>query len=102
MGLAWVAWPCGALQGALLLAAMSRTPLGGAMVMAAFAVASMPALAAAPWLWSRWQARRGGTLAASAQATALGYRVAGLGIALSTGWALTHGLWQHVAAWCGL
>ena len=54
-GLAWVAWPCGALQAALLLSSLGQTALDGALVMAAFAVGSMPALGLAPWLWRRWQ-----------------------------------------------
>ncbi len=98
-GLAWVAWPCVALQAALLLAALASTPLGGALVMAAFSVASMPALALAPWAWARWQALRGDA-ASPAQVTALGLRVAGAGVVLGSGWALTHGLWERLAAWC--
>jgi uncharacterized protein len=98
-GLAWVAWPCGALQGALLLAALASSPLGGALVMAGFAIGSMPALAAAPWMWARWRAMRGGG-AAPVQVAALGFRVAGVGLVLASGWALTHGLWERVAAWC--
>ncbi|HJV60744.1 MAG TPA: sulfite exporter TauE/SafE family protein [Albitalea sp.] len=100
-GLAWVAWPCGALQSALMLSAMATSAPAGAAVMAAFAFGSMPALAAAPWAWGRWQALRGTTVS-SDSVVAFGYRVAGLGIALSSGWALTHGLWERVAAWCGI
>jgi len=99
-GLAWVAWPCAALQGALLLAALANGPVGGALVMAAFAVGSMPALAAAPWAWARWQAWRGGPAAAPGQIAAIGFRVAGLGLVMVSGWALTHGLWERFAAWC--
>jgi len=98
-GLMWVAWPCGALQAALLLAALAGTPAGGAGVMAAFALASMPALLLAPWAWATWQARRGAA-ASPAMATAWGYRIAGGGLVLSSGWALTHGLWLRLAAWC--
>ena len=100
-GLAWVAWPCGALQAALLLAALASDAQGGALVMAAFALGSMPALAVAPWAWRRWQAVRGGAASPGEIAT-LGYRVAGLGLVLASGWALTHGLWERVAAWCGI
>lgn len=98
-GLAWVAWPCAALQGALLLAALAGSPEGGALVMAAFAVASAPGLAAAPWAWARWRAARGHALAPQ-QMSALGFRVAGAGLALVSGWALTHGIWERFAAWC--
>ena len=100
-GLAWVAWPCAALQGALLLSALASSAQGGALVMAAFAAASMPGLLVAPWAWARWQAVRGGAMA-PAQVAVLGFRVAGLGLAVVSGWALTHDLWQRVAAWCGL
>jgi sulfite exporter TauE/SafE len=98
-GLLWVAWPCGALQAALLLAALANGPLGGALVMAAFALASMPALLLAPWTWARWQAWRGHSLS-PAVATSWCHRLAGGGLVLGSGWALTHGLWQRVAAWC--
>ncbi|MEP7295280.1 MAG: sulfite exporter TauE/SafE family protein [Burkholderiales bacterium] len=99
-GLAWVAWPCAALQGALLLAALADSAPGGALVMAAFAAGSMPGLAAAPWAWARWQARRGSAVA-PAQVAALGFRIAGAGLVAASGWALTHEIWQRFAAWCG-
>ena len=98
-GLAWVAWPCAALQGALLVAALASSPVDGALVMAAFALASMPGLIAAPWAWARWQAWRGATLA-PAQVAVLGLRIGGCALVLASGWALTHGLWERVAAWC--
>lgn len=98
-GLAWVAWPCAALQGALLLSALASDPQGGALVMAAFALASIPGLLVAPWAWARWQAARGAAVAPE-RVAALGFRVAGAGLALVSGWALTHGIWQRIAAWC--
>ena len=101
-GLAWVAWPCAALQAALLLSALGETPLVGALVMVAFVIGSLPGLAAAPWLFGRWKAWRGAS-ASSASAAAiamLGFRVAGAGLLLGSGWALTHGLWERFAAWC--
>ena len=100
-GLAWVAWPCGALQAALLLSALASKAQGGAVTMAAFALGSMPALAVAPWAVARWQAMGGGRPSPGQWAT-LGFRVAGLGLVLGSGWALTHGLWQRLAVWCGL
>ena len=39
-GLLWVAWPCGLLQSALVVAALSNTAWSGAAAMAAFAAAS--------------------------------------------------------------
>ena len=44
----WVGWPCGLLQGALLVASMTGGPASGAAAMAAFAVASSPGLLLAP------------------------------------------------------
>jgi uncharacterized protein len=98
-GLAWVAWPCAALQGGLLLAALASSAPGGALVMAAFALGSMPGLALAPWAWARWRAWRGAGIAPGQVAT-LGFRVAGGGLVAVSGWALTQGVWQRVAAWC--
>ena len=98
-GLAWVAWPCAALQGALLLSALASSAQAGALVMGSFAIGSMPALALAPWVFARWQAYRGSPVAATRVAT-LGFRVAGFGLVLGSGWALTHGLVERFAAWC--
>lgn len=98
-GLAWVAWPCAALQAALLLAALANGPAGGALVMAAFAAASMPGLALAPWAWARWQAGPS-TAASPAAMAAVGYRLAGMALVLASGWALGHEAWQRFAAWC--
>jgi uncharacterized protein len=98
-GLAWVAWPCGALQAALLLAALANDAAAGAFVMGAFALASSPALVAAPWLWSWWQ-RRTGMPAASERLQAFGYRCAGLGLALTSAWALATTLNDRLAAIC--
>jgi sulfite exporter TauE/SafE len=100
-GLAWVAWPCGASQAALWLSAMAGDAAAGAMVMAAFALGSMPALAMGPWVWARWR-RVSGTALSNAAAQALGYRIAGLALVLGSGWALSEGIWQRVASWCGV
>jgi sulfite exporter TauE/SafE len=99
LGLAWVAWPCGALQAALLLSSMASSAQGGALVMAGFAVGSMPALVVGPWMWARWRAGRDGS-ASAGDAAMLGFRVAGAGLVMGSGWALTHGLWERLAAWC--
>jgi len=102
-GLAWVAWPCATLQAALMLAALADSSLGGAIVMAAFALASLPALGAAPWLWARWQRwqRRPGAqgMAVAAPGT-LGLRVAGGALVLASGWAVGRGMWPQISAWC--
>ena len=49
-GLLWVAWPCGLLQSALLVAALASGPAAGAAVMTAFALGSGAGLAAGPAL----------------------------------------------------
>lgn len=92
-GLAWVAWPCGLLHSALLLAALADTPTAGAAVMGAFALGSMPALSAAPLLLRR--------LTASG-ARVWGVRLAGAMLAGAAAWSLTHGVWAQIAAWCGI
>lgn len=99
VGLAWVALPCGALQGALLLSALAGSAAGGALVMAGFALASMPALGAAPWIWARVR-RLGGARVDAARTETLGYRLAGLALVASSGWAMAHALREQVAAFC--
>ncbi len=88
----WVAWPCGLLQSALLVAAMANTPWGGGLAMAAFAITSSGGLLAAPWAWRRWGRR--------AQAQALAVRLAGALLAGASAFALLHGLWPAFAAFC--
>ena len=93
-GSAWVLMPCGLLQSALLVAALTETAQSGALAMAGFALASSTGLLFAPWLWQRlgrqgehrWD--RGLT------------RAAGLMLVGASSWALGHGLWQRVAAYC--
>jgi uncharacterized protein len=99
-GALWIAWPCALSQSALLVAALASTPQQGAAVMAAFAIASSPALWLGPAL-ARGLHVHGGALALGVNA-AWPVRVAGACIALGSAWALGHGLWARVAAWCGL
>lgn len=91
-GLLWFAWPCGVLQGALLVAALANTPWGGASAMAAFALASSPGLLMAPVALRRLTARPDWPQWAP--------RLAGLLLLAGSGWALGHGLWHQVVAWC--
>lgn len=91
-GLLWFAWPCGVLQGALLVAALANTPLAAASAMAAFALASSPGLLLAPLLLRKLLARP--------QAQTWAPRLAGAMLVLASGWALTHGLWARIVAWC--
>ncbi|MFO1227657.1 sulfite exporter TauE/SafE family protein [Roseateles sp.] len=88
-GLAWVAWPCGLLQSALLVAGLTSSPLGGGLAMLVFALASSPGLVAAPWVLRRLKL-----------SPAWSARLAGLGLALASGWALGHGVWETVRLYC--
>ena len=97
LGLAWVAWPCGLLQSALLVAALANTPWHGALVMAGFAAASAAGLVLGPALW--WHVSGGRSLGGALSATAA-VRWAGAALALASAWALGHGVWMRVAAWC--
>jgi sulfite exporter TauE/SafE len=92
-GSVWVAWPCGLLQSALVVAALSNTPQAGAAAMAAFALASAGGLQAAPYLAGRLD-RLG------AQVAVWAVRLAGLALAIGSGWALGHDMWARVAAYC--
>lgn len=91
-GFMWFAWPCGVLQGALLVAALANTPWGGAAAMASFALASSPGLLLAPVALRRLMTRPDWSTWAP--------RLAGLMLVLGSGWALGHGLWDQVVAWC--
>ncbi len=91
-GLFWFAWPCGVLQGALLVAALANTPLGGAGAMAAFALASSPGLVIAPWALRRVLARP--------DRQSWVPRLAGAMLALAASWALLHGIWLKIVDLC--
>jgi uncharacterized protein len=96
-GAAWVAWPCGLLQSAILVAALADTPWTGAGVMVVFAAATGLGLSLAPWLWTRVRGM-GGVALLSGTA---GVRLAGVLLAAAAGWALSSGLWMRFAAYCG-
>lgn len=115
LGLAWVAWPCGLLQSALLVAALANTPASGALVMAGFAGASAAGLVLGPALWWRLFGGRSkvgagaGAATGSAVVATVGtpvstastaVRWAGAALAAASAWALGHGLWLRLAAWC--
>jgi sulfite exporter TauE/SafE len=95
-GSLWVAWPCGLLQSALLVASMTQTPWAGATAMAAFAVASAGGLLAAPALWRLLKGR--------ADAPGLERRLAraaGALLAVAALFALGKDIWHPIAAYCG-
>ena len=87
----WVAWPCAALQSALLVSAWASSPLGGALAMAAFALTSSAGLWLAPWLWRRMVA-----IGLNVHAV----RLAGALLMLASAWALGRGLWSQLGALC--
>jgi uncharacterized protein len=91
-GGAWIALPCGLLQSALLVAVLAGDALGGAAVMATFALASSLGLLLASMTF------RHALLAPGALRWAV--RLSGLLLASASAWALDHGLWQRVAAYC--
>lgn len=97
IGAVWVAWPCGLLQSALMVAALANTPVDGALVMAAFALASAPALGLAPALWLKLAAGRGGR---GVRMTRWVTRLSGAALAAAATWALGHDLWVRFAAYC--
>jgi hypothetical protein len=93
-GSLWLLWPCGLLQSALLIAALAGTPGQGALAMASFAVTSSLGLWLPAALWQR--------LPAGARAAAWSWRLAGAALAAGALWALSHGVWQSLALWCGV
>lgn len=95
-GLAWVAWPCGLLQSALVVAALANTAWGGAAAMAGFAAVSAAGLGLAPWAFARLAGGGGAAL----QAHAWAVRLAGAMLAGASAWALGQDLLRRVIAYC--
>ncbi len=90
----WAAWPCGLLQSAIVVAALTANAASGAAAMAAFALASSAGLWGAGWAWKRLL-RLG-----DRQAERWAVRVGGAMLAAASAWALGAGLWHQTAAWC--
>jgi len=99
-GALWIAWPCALSQSALLVAALGETAWQGAGAMVVFAIASSPALWLGPALIRRWTTARPAVGAGSALRAEWPVRVAGALLALGSAWALGHGLWMKIVAWC--
>lgn len=95
-GAAWVAWPCGLLQSALIVATLASNAVGGALVMSGFAIASSAGLWAAGLVWRQAAVGRAVGLLSGAWVV----RFSGACLSLASGWALGAGLWQRVAAYC--
>ncbi|WP_310626319.1 sulfite exporter TauE/SafE family protein [Limnohabitans sp.] len=96
LGVLWALMPCGLLYGALLVAALSNSPLEGAGAMALFALGSAVVLTIGPWAWLRLR----GVQNVDGRSGAWGVRLAGLALAISSGWALWMGLVEYQAPWC--
>lgn len=102
-GALWVAWPCGLLHSALVVAGLANTASGGALVMASFAVASAAGLQIAPWAWSRWVSSPSGVAASSTGAqrrAAWLVRSAGGLLVVGSAWALGMDVWGRVWDYC--
>ncbi len=93
----WAAWPCGLLQSALLMASLAGSAPAGALAMAIFALTSSAGLVLAPWAWRRLRHGGGGMLLDRHLV-----RAAGLMLAVAALYAMGHGMWSQLAAWCGL
>ena len=100
LGALWALLPCGLLYSALLVAAMAGSAVGGAGVMALFALGTSVTMLAGPWLWLKLRGQ-GGALG-SASSGQWGVRLAGAALAASSGWALWMGLVHNTAPWCAV
>lgn len=91
LGVAWALMPCGLLYSALLVASLTASAWEGAVVMALFSFGTSISLTIAPWLLLRL--RRGAS-------GAWAIRLAGLALAVSSGWALWMGLTNPTGLFC--
>lgn len=89
----WAFMPCGLLYSALMVAALSGGPSDGAITMTTFAIASSLSLMAAPWLLLRLRGMGAGDW---------GMRLAGLALAVASGFALWMDLVHDTAPWCAV
>ena len=91
IGALWALMPCGLLYSALMVAALTSSPLEGGATMALFALGSSVSLWAGPWMWLRLQTLGDG---------AWGMRLAGLALLSVSAWGLWLGLVHQQAPWC--
>jgi sulfite exporter TauE/SafE len=92
-GAVWVAWPCGLLHSALLVASIAPTPPEGAAVMLAFAVGSAGGL-----LLGGWLVPAAGPQAADRRARLM-TRLSGGLLLLSAAWSLLNSV-QSATGFC--
>ncbi|HZN47874.1 MAG TPA: sulfite exporter TauE/SafE family protein [Ramlibacter sp.] len=95
-GALWALMPCGLLYSALLVAALTGSPMEGALSMALFAIGSGISLGLAPSALRKLQ-QWGNSLRKD-----WGTRIAGLLLAATAAWALWMDLAHRVAEWCGI
>lgn len=91
LGVGWALMPCGLLYSALLVASLTASAAGGAVVMAAFAAGTMVSMAAAPWVLLKLHGARSG---------GWGIRLAGAALVGLSGWALWMGVSHPTGLWC--
>ena len=91
VGTLWALMPCGLLYSALMVAALTGNMWEGALTMACFALGSGVSLGFAPWLLLKLKTLGDG---------AWGIRLAGLALAVTSGWGLWLGLVHNQAPWC--
>ncbi len=91
VGALWALMPCGLLYSALMVAALTGNVWEGALTMACFALGSGASLGFAPWLLLKLKTLGDG---------AWGIRLAGLALAVTSGWGLWLGLAHNQAPWC--
>lgn len=91
LGVAWALMPCGLLYSALLVASLSASAWDGALIMALFSMGTSVSLTLGPWLLLRLNGARSG---------AWGIRLAGVALALTSGWALWMGITNPTGLWC--
>jgi sulfite exporter TauE/SafE len=112
-GTLWFLLPCGVLHAALVVAALASDPAEGALVMAAFGLASTPGLLVGTWLWAKASqpppagtdgapfAPAGTSGSPGPQAATWSLRLAGAGIVATSAWSVAMAIWTPLqAAWC--
>jgi len=99
-GASWVAWPCGLLQSALVVAALCRSPGWAGLAMGSFALASAPGLLLMPWVVGRLG--RAGTGGAGLPEAWVRLAIRSSGAALAAGalYALNRDAWHRFATYC--